>query len=745
MRALSIRTKLILAVAIPVVLVMTIMIAYSGARFTRALLTSAKEYAIADAKATAARMDSVLVSGMQIARDLAGVAKGYRDFPAGSRRAILSGFARSATDSNKSILAAWYIFEPNAVDGQDAAWAGKPGHTTKGQFVPYWFRNVGKLELDFATEDVEGTVTSFYTVPHDTRKEYMTDPYQFDLATGSKVTAISFCVPIIVNDELVGVAGVDFGLDELRAFAASGSSVGYAFILANDGTFIAHPSFDMVGSTFAKSLPQMDAKYGITGKIRNGEATSYVDLAAATNKVSFVLFEPVPIGDGKKPWSFGRAISWTELTAPSRSATMLLALGGGGATLALLIALAFLISIIFKPLLRLELALASIGSGDADLSQRIEAHSGDELGRMASSFNTFADKLGGIIDTARGVADELGADGAELGKAMAKTESSLSRVRAAIVEAREKSAEENVGATKAAEAVAAIAGRLEALAASIEAQSSGVVQSSASVEEMVSNIKSVGASVDRIAAELELLMSAAETGREKLAEVEMTIQDIARQSGTLADTNEAIAAIASQTNLLAMNAAIEAAHAGEAGKGFAVVADEIRKLAESSATQSQETGRELGAIKAAIDGVVGSSSEAAKSFSETVSAIVRTNDLATEVRRAMAEQDEGSKQILQALGEINTATAAVKNSSTEMSSTGAEALAEMRSLEESSKRVQVIMDEVETEAAAIGEAAAQAIRTAERTEDGISLLRTELGRFKIEDGTDGEASLIEEA
>ena len=739
MRTLSIRTKLILAVAIPVVMVMTAMISYSGSRFTRALLSSAQEYAVADARATAANMNSLLISGIQIARDLSGVAQGYRDFPLAMRRGILSGFARAAIASNTDILGAWYIFEPDAVDGQDAAWKGLAGQTASGQFAPYWYRSGGKLVVEFATEDEEGTVSAFYTVPRDTRKEFLTDPYEFELENGSNVTAISFCVPIIVDDQVVGVAGVDYGLDALRSFATQGSTVGYAFIIANDGTFVAHPSFDLVGASFAKSLPELDSKHGITGKIKNGEATSYIDIAAASGKLSFVVYEPVSIGSGKKPWSFGKAIPMADLIAPSRSATLLLAVVGGLATIVLLAALALLISAIFKPLARLETALSAIGSGEADLSQRIEARGGDELARMATSFNNFAGKLASIIDTARGVAEELGTDGAELGKAMAITESSLSRVRLSIGEARQCSTEEMSGAVKAAEAVAGIAGGLDALAASIEAQSSGVVQSSASVEEMVSNIKSVGASVDRIAAELERLTNVAELGREKLSEVETAVQDIARQSGTLADTNEAIAAIASQTNLLAMNAAIEAAHAGEAGKGFAVVADEIRKLAESSATQSQETGRELGAIKTAIDGVVGSSADAAKSFAETVAAIARTNDLSTEVRRAMAEQDEGSRQILQALGEINAATAAVKSSSLEMSSSGAGDLAEMRRQEDASRRVQAIMDGLETEASAIGDAAAQALRTAERTEDGIGLLRTELGRFKIADDATDQA------
>jgi methyl-accepting chemotaxis protein len=732
-RGTSIKAKLLLAVAIPVAATVALMALVSGIRLTKTIENAALEKAAAEARSQADHMNTAFVSGMQVARDLAGFARGYKSIPVESRREILSWCAKSTTESNKDVLASWYIFEPNAVDGEDSRWESAPGHTTSGQFVPYWFRNGDKIEIEFATEDEEGAVGDFYTVPVQTRSEHLTDPYEFELTTGENIWAISYCVPVIVDGELVGVAGVDYDLASVRVYADEhGEDSAYSFIIANSGVFVAHPKEELVGKSFAETLPELEKNYGITEKIKAGQEVRYRDSAAATGKLSFLVYEPVAVGDGKRPWSFGRAVDLSRLLDPVRRATLfLMAIGlfAAGASGAVLFTL---VSAALRPLGYLERAMVGIGSGEADLSIRIAVRSKDELGRMADSFNRFSANLGSIVATSREVAEELGKDGSELDGAMKRTGEALENVRRALTEAKNRSAEESEGAVAATEKVGRIVERLDSLADSVETQSSGVVESSASVEQMISNIRSVGGSVDRIAEELGKLVSSAETGKDRLTEMESLIRDIARQSSALADTNDVITAIASQTNLLAMNAAIEAAHAGEAGKGFAVVADEIRKLSESSAAQSKETMRELAGIKEAIDRVVVSSTETASSFAETLESIGRTNELAGQVRLAMDEQNEGSRQILQALGEITGATATVKNASEEMLDAGRAAMEEMRRLEESSRQVKAVVGGAESEAAVIEEAVAQALRTAERTDDGIGLLRQELGKFKLE-------------
>ena len=197
----------------------------------------------------------------------------------------------------------------------------------------------------------------------------------------------------------------------------------------------------------------------------------------------------------------------------------------------------------------------------------------------------------------------------------------------------------------------------------IQGQASTVVEASAAVEEMIGNINSVDKSVIKMVEEFTVLELDTKNGIEQNSSVNELIQKISEQSVSMMDANTTIQSIAEQTNLLAMNAAIEAAHAGEAGKGFSVVADEIRKLAETSAEQSNKIGEELSKIQNGIAHVVEASSESEKSFQNVSSRINSTSELITQIRGAMEEQQAGSQQILEALQAMNESTGTLRSTS----------------------------------------------------------------------------------
>jgi len=208
----------------------------------------------------------------------------------------------------------------------------------------------------------------------------------------------------------------------------------------------------------------------------------------------------------------------------------------------------------------------------------------------------------------------------------------------------------------------------------VEEQSSSVTASSAATEEMIANIRSVTDTLAHNAKNVRELEEASVAGHTSLSEVITDIQGIARESESLLEINAVMQSIASQTNLLSMNAAIEAAHAGESGRGFAVVADEIRKLAESSSKQSKTIGGVLKGIKGSIDKITKSTDVVLGKFDAIENGVKTVSVQENSILNAMEEQGRGSKQILQSVGTVNEITHKVKESAWRLVETSKESM-----------------------------------------------------------------------
>ena len=190
--------------------------------------------------------------------------------------------------------------------------------------------------------------------------------------------------------------------------------------------------------------------------------------------------------------------------------------------------------------------------------------------------------------------------------------------------------------------------------------------------------------------------------------------------------------IASQTNLLSMNAAIEAAHAGEAGRGFAVVAGEIRKLAESASKQSKTTSAVLKKIKSSIDKIITSTRLVLERFEAIDSGVKTVAEQSENIRNAMEEQSEGSKQILEALASLNDITQQVRGSSTEMLEGSKEVIQESKNLEIVSQEISGGMNKMASGADQINIAVNRVNELSGKNREDIALLIREVSRFKIE-------------
>ena len=391
----------------------------------------------------------------------------------------------------------------------------------------------------------------------------------------------------------------------------------------------------------------------------------------------------------------------------------------------------FVARAILKPIMTTVSALKNISQGEGDLTVRLPIHGNDEITDLSEYFNETISKIGSSIKSVDQNANVMQSIGDELSSNMTETASAINEISSNIDGVKQQALTQAASVTETAGTIEEIIRTIENLNGSIGTQSDNVVQSSAAVEEMVANIASITNSLEKSDNMVKQLAAATSEGKSTLLTSNTVTQKIADESGGLIEASSVIQNIASQTNLLAMNAAIEAAHAGEAGKGFAVVADEIRKLAEESSMQGKTITDTLKKLSDDITGL----SESSKIVEEKFNAIFQLSEnvrgMSAELTAAMREQENGSREVLSAIKNISSVTVEVKNGSEEMLVGGKGVAEEMRKLDGLTAVIKDSMNEMAAGVQQINNAVQEVKDLARKNKDSIEGLTEEVGKFKV--------------
>jgi methyl-accepting chemotaxis protein len=651
------------------------------------------------------------------------------------RRDYFDNMLLAILNNNTRFARVFSIWKPNAMDGMDARYIGRPGSSPTGQYAMTLGRDTGPIEVK--PNLVINDINAWMNGPN-ALKARVEDPTPFK-NNGQDTFIVRIGVPITrsTSKEVVGHLCVLLDIAPIQPAVLdvikNNDEISQMSIYSGNGFIIANLRPERVG----KLLPEVEALYGSYKDAANQavldgkpfSCSSYSNSLKSNVKIEMMPFQ---IGDSDNHWNVMIASTESFIMKDINAMRNFVIILAAVALIAAVVIIYIALSTVTKPIVKVADTLKDISEGEGDLTRSIAVSSKDEVGDLALYFNNTLEKIKNLVLQIKKQAGVLSEIGNDLSSNMTKTASAVNEITSNIQSIKGRVINQSASVTETNATMEQVVTNINKLNGHVENQGRNISQASSAIEQMVANINSVTNTLINNAGNVKTLQEASEVGKTGLQEVAADIQEISRESEGLMEINAVMENIASQTNLLSMNAAIEAAHAGEAGKGFAVVADEIRKLAESSSEQSKTIGNVLKKIKESIDKITKSTDNVLNKF-EAIDSSVRTVSQQEEnIRNAMEEQEQGSKQLLQSAGGLKETTEKVKTGSEEMLEGSQEVLKESHNLERVTQEITGGMNEMATGADQVNIAVNHVNDISGKNRDAIDALLKEVSRFKVE-------------
>ncbi|MEH6685879.1 MAG: methyl-accepting chemotaxis protein [Halopseudomonas sabulinigri] len=583
---------------------------------------------------------------------------------------------RMTLQENPDLLGAYVGWEPNAFDDLDNFFQGieTDGYDGSGRFMPWWYRSEdGSLEMDSLADLEDETLLDtgvrageYYLCPKDTLKPCVTDPAPYEVGERT-ILLSSFTVPLISEGEFRGIAGADLSMDFLQGMLQRGDDalydgVGTQALVSSSGRLVAFTGEGAKpGDRADKVLDSSDlanlAKLQDQPIYSIDEARGHIELAM-----------PITLGNTSTRWSLLIILPMDavmadlialdgEVAEQSTQSALMLAVVGFLVALVGLVVMIFVAYGLAKPARQLVAMLDDIAKGDGDLTKRLNVDRADELGAIAAGFNAFLDKLQGMIKEVVGSVQQVTDASEHTADIAIRTNDGVQRQLSEI----------DLVATAVTEmtATAQDVARNAAQAASAAHNADGSANHGREV------VKATSATIQNLSEDIQRAVE--------------SVQSLARNSENITGILDTIRGIAEQTNLLALNAAIEAARAGEQGRGFAVVADEVRNLAQKTQASTaeiqtmieqlqngtRETVKVMEQSRSRTDQSVLQAEEADAALTSITQAVSVINDMNNQIASAAEQQSAVAEDINRNVTTIDTVAKSVAAGADEASQASA--------------------------------------------------------------------------